>query len=262
MPIIISIIMPTKNREIDIKKSIQSILDQTFQNWELIVIDDHSQDKTVQVVKSFRDSRIKYYYLTQGAGPGAARDFGIKKAKADIIVLADSDDQFYPERLKITYDFFIKNPDVSIIYGRSDKLDEKTGQIAPRPTCDFDRQLLKYYNFISNVTTAFKKEAYLKTKGYDPKIQTSEDYDLWLTFLEKGFKFGFIDKLLVLQKIHSQSVTAETDFEKRKKNLAYVREKHHLPIPKPQEVKKLVDQKLWKFIFTPRGREFWFNIKS
>lgn len=252
--------MPTKNRRHLIQDTIQSIVDQTFDDWELIVIDDHSQDQTLQVVKNFHDPRIKYFYLTKGTGPGAARDFGIKKATADIIVLVDSDDQCYSERLKITYDFFIKNPDVSIVYGRSNRLDEKTDQITPRQTCDFDRRLLKYYNFISNVTTAFKKESYLKTKGYDPNIKTSEDYDLWLTFLEKGFKFAFINKPLTLQKIHSQSVSSQTEFKKRRENLAYVRKKHHLPVPRPQEVKKLVNKELWNFIFTPKGKKFWFGI--
>lgn len=254
--------MPTYNRAEMIRAAIESVINQTFQNWELIVIDDHGQDKTHQVVKNFRDPRIKYCYLTKDKGPGAARDFGIRKAQGEIIVLADSDDINYPNRLALTYDYFQKNPDVNIVYGRSDRLDIKTGKISPRPTCEFNKELLKTYNFISNVTTAFKKEAYLKTKGYDPKIQTSEDYDLWLTFLEAGFNFGFIDKPLVLQRIHSGGLTAKTDFEKRKKNLAYVREKHHLPIPKPEQVKKLVNKELWNFIFTPGGQEFWFGIKE
>jgi len=258
----ISIIMPVKNRQKEIVEAIRSVIDQTFQDWELLVIDDRSTDKTAQVVKTFENPRIKYFYLAKGTGPGAGRDFGIRKAQGEIIVLADSDDINYPERLSLTDDYFQRNPDLDIVYGRSERLEVKTGKISSRPTCDFDRILLKAYNFISNVTAAFKKEPYLKTSGYDQKIKTSEDYDLWLTFLEAGFHFGFIDKSLVLQKIHPESLTSKTDFKERKKNLAYVRQKHHLAVPKPEQVKKLVDQELWNFIFTPRGKEFWFGLKS
>ena len=256
----ISVIMPTKNREKEIKNTIKSIINQTFRDWELIVIDDHSTDQTAQIVKNLQDKRIKYYFLEKGTGPGAARDFGIRQALTRIIALADSDDINAPERLVLTYDYFQKNPEVDIVYGRSNTINTATGKIASRPTCEFNKELLKAYNFISNVTIAFKKDSYLKTLGYDKKIKTSEDYDLWLTFLEKGYQFGFIDKPMVLQKIHPQSVTSQTQRKLRQENLAYVRTKHHLKTPKFEEVKKIVPNKeLLKFISTPKAIEFWFE---
>lgn len=256
----ISVVMPVKNQQEKIEESIQSILNQTFNDWELIIIDDHSTDKTKKAIKNFSDRRIKYFYLEKGTGPGAARDFGIRNALASIIALADSDDINYPERLKLTDDYFQRNPEVDVVYVRSERLDVKTGKISPRPSCEFNHHLLKAYNFISNVTAAFKKEAYLKTAGYDPKIKTSEDYDLWLTFLEMGFNFSFIDKPLVLQKIHPESLTSKTDFEERKKNLAYVRTKHHLSIPELHEIEKIVPNKeLLEFISTPQAIKFWFS---
>lgn len=256
-----SIIMPTYNRSNIINQAIDSIIGQNFKDWELIIVDDHGTDSTREVISQIKDSRIKYFYLKKNCGPGLARDFGIKKADGKIIVLTDSDDINCPNRLQLTYDEFQNRHSSDIIYARSDRLDTK-GTISHRPTCDFNPELLKYYNFISNVTTAFRKECFLRTKGYDPRLRTSEDYDLWLTFLEQNYKFAFIDRSLVLQKIHPQSVTSQTDFEERKKNLAYVRQKHHLNVPKPEQVKKIVDQELWNFIYTPRGQEFWFGIKA
>ena len=252
--------MPVKNRQKEIVEAIKSIINQTFRDWELLVIDDHSTDRTAKEVKTFKDQRIKYFYLAKGTGPGAGRDFGIRKAQGEIIVLADSDDFNYPERLKLTDIYFQKNHDLDIIYGRSNRLEVKTNKISSRPTCDFNHILLESYNFISNPTAAFKKEVYLKTSGYDPKIKTSEDYDLWLTFSKAGFHFMLIDKPLVLQKFHPESLTSKTDFDERKNNLTYVRKKHGLKNPKIKNLRKIVPNKeLLKFISTPQAIKFWFN---
>lgn len=254
-----SIIMPTHNREDTIGQSIQSLIDQTFSDFELIIVDDHGNDDTKKIIENFSDNRFRYFYLDENKGPAGARDFGIKKVKGNIIALADSDDINYPDRLKLTHETFKKNSEIDVVYGRSDRLDPN-GVVTPRPTSKFNIQLLKYYNFISNPTTAFKKETYLKTSGYDSKIRTSEDYDLWLSFLDKDAEFMLINKSLVLQKIHQSSITSDTEIEKRKDNLVYVRKKHNLAIPDFEAVKKLVEnQELLDFISTPDAIDFWFK---
>jgi len=254
-----SLIMPTKNRAHLISKSIESVINQTLNDWELIIIDDHSTDNTMEVVSQLKNPKIKYSRLKSGTGPAAARDFGIKKAKGKIIVIADSDDINYPDRLYFIYEYFIKNPEVDVVYGDSEVLKTK-GDIYPQPTSSFNGELLKKYNFIVNPASSYKRESYLKTAGYDHKLKTSEDYDLWLSFYEKRFKFGFIDKALVLRVLHKDRITNLTDYKKRKKNLAYVRKKHHLEVPNPKDVKKIVSIKLWKYISAQRGLNFWFNV--
>lgn len=254
-----SIIMPTKNREKIISQPIKSIINQTFQDWELIVIDDHGIDNTKEIMENFKDQRIKYYYLDSDHGPGAARDVGIRKASANTIALADSDDINYSNRLELTYNVFQENQDVDIVYGLANRL-ETDGTETLRPSHPFNANLLRCYNFIPQVTVAFKKSAHLSTAGYDPKLRTSEDYDIWLTFLEKNFKFYFINQPLVLQKIHEDSTLLKLALEQRKKNLAYVRKKHKIKTPKFEDVKALVQNKeLLDFISTPGAIDFWFK---
>lgn len=253
-----SVIMPAKNREKEIKGAIQSIQNQTFRDWELIVIDDHSTDQTAQIVKDLQDKKIKYYFLESGTGPGAGRDFGIRKAAAEIIVLADSDDISDPHRLELTLNAF-QNHDVDIVYGLTKRL-EIDGRETVRPSHQFNADLLLCYNYIPQPTVAFKKKCYLDALGYDWSLRTSEDYDLWLTFFEKNYKFYFINRPLVLQKIHPGSTTLQISLGQRKRNLAYVRQKHHLKTPNFENVKNLVASKqLLSFISTPKAIEFWFK---
>lgn len=253
----ISVIMPAKNRADEIRKAIGSVINQSFTNWELVIIDDHSIDKTAEVIKKNQDKKIKYYYLKNGTGPGVARDYGIKKAEGKIILIADSDDTSKPDRFKLTYYFLKNHPEIDVVYGDIETID---GYKKILRSCPFDKELLKKYNFIFNSTTSFKKELYLKTSGYDRNFTNSEDYDLWLTFMEKGAKFGYIDHVLTNYRIHPGGLTQSVDYSTRKSNLARVRKKHHLLIPDIESTKKITPSHIWKRIEQKRGLDFWFNF--
>jgi glycosyltransferase involved in cell wall biosynthesis len=100
---LVSIIIPTFNRAGIISKAIKSVLNQTYKNWELIIIDDGSVDNTKEVVKSYSSkykNKIKYYYKKNG-GVCSARNFGIQKANGEYISLLDSDDEYKPRRIEI-----------------------------------------------------------------------------------------------------------------------------------------------------------------
>ena len=253
-----TLIMPTKNRSKHIKNSIQSITAQTETNWELIIIDDHGTDDTEVIIESFNNPKIKYYKLTDLAtGPGAARDYGIKKATGDYIVIADSDDINKPNRLEILRNAISENPAVDVFYGDLEIIRDDETIISK--SCPFNAELLKRYNFIFNPASCFKKETYLKSAGYDLDLFTSEDYDLWLSLLEVQAKFIYIPEIMTEKIDHSESITINTDFDFRKNNLLKVREKHNLPIPNSSEVEKILPDYIWQRINQKRGLEFWFN---
>lgn len=211
----ISCIMPTRDRGNLIKESIESIINQTFSDWELIVIDDHSNknDKTETIVKFFRDSRIQYYKLNdeQGKGISAGRNFGIALARGEFIALTDSDDINYPKRLELSFNEFQKNnPDV--VYGDIDCYDSDTNQKIQRPeqyrVREFNRSEFAKADYIPNPTTMFKKSI-VHNYPYNSFFCKAEDYDFFSRLCENQYKFSFIPESLVKYRIHGGSISSQ-----------------------------------------------------
>ena len=193
----LSIVMPVKNREDMVSDAIDSVLEQTYQDWELIIVDDHSTDKTKDVINGFKDKRIKLYSAPKNiTGVGAVRKYGNTKVKADIIVIADSDDINYPNRLEITNKYF-EAGNIDILYGNIDMWHVQTNKIETRWFQPFNAELLREYDFIPNAASAYTREAYESVEGYDASLILGEDYDLWLQMLDRGKRFGFVDEPFV-----------------------------------------------------------------
>lgn len=108
---LVSVIVPTHNRENYLPEAIDSVLQQTYTNWELIVADDQSTDNTVQIVRQLPDERIHLHLTPQRLGVTGTRNFGIKKAKGDLIAFIDSDDLWAPTKLQKQVEILAKYPD-------------------------------------------------------------------------------------------------------------------------------------------------------
>ena len=104
-----SVIIPTFNRRDFLKIAIDSVLSQTFKDFELIIIDDGSNDSTKELIKFYNDKRIKYFW-GKNHGPGYARNRGVEQSKADFIAFLDSDDKWTKDKLQRTFDFIKTNP--------------------------------------------------------------------------------------------------------------------------------------------------------
>ena len=105
---LVSIIMPSWNTERFIAETIQSVIDQTYTNWELIIVDDCSMDNTDEVVASFKDERIKYFHNERNSGAALTRNRAMREAKGELIAFLDSDDLWTPEKLEHQIDFMKK----------------------------------------------------------------------------------------------------------------------------------------------------------
>jgi len=210
----ISFVMPTRDRDCMIKEAIESIINQTENCWELILVDDHSQpnDKTEEIAKSFKDERIRYFRLPDGNGVGipAARNFGNILTAAPFIAVMDSDDICYPDRLALTIDAFEKKK-ADVVYGQVDIWYEDTGEVrlrdddhAARP---FNLHEFKSFDFIPHPTVAYRRDLALEFP-YNSFFRKASDYDLLSRMFKYNSNFYYIESPLVKYRKHQNSTVS------------------------------------------------------
>lgn len=198
---LISVIIPTYNREKTILRSVMSVLNQTYKNLELIVVDDCSTDNTKEVVSQIKDSRFKYYCLERNSGACVARNYGIEKAAGEYIAFNDSDDQWHKDKLEKQLSFLINNNvDVTVcsmdVYdeGSSEKMytfpDSKK---SPEGAVSFD-SLLKYN--CTSTQMLFGKIECFKENLFDSNMPRFQDWEECLR-LSKKYKFFHQNEILV-----------------------------------------------------------------
>jgi glycosyltransferase involved in cell wall biosynthesis len=180
--ILFSIIVPTYNRESFIVKTIQSVLIQTYLNFELIIVDDGSTDNTEQVVEKIKDKRIKYY-KKENAERGAARNYGTNKAKGDYVTFLDSDDLLYSKYLDEANLFIKKNRSINIFHQlfevRNDS--DMLIQAADYSNSNVFKSLITKGNFMACQGLFLQKDiAKSNLFNEDRKLAGSEDYELLL----------------------------------------------------------------------------------
>jgi len=207
----ISFVMPQRNRDDLILESINSIISQTEKDWELIVVDDHSDagDKTEEVINKIDDDRITFVKMPSKwpAGIPNARNFGNMFAKSPIIAVADSDDISKPKRAEITLECFNKE-DFDIFFSNYE-IYKKTENITIKPKHEIDKfriEFLNDRNCIPHPSSAYKREiVYLFP--YNSFFGKGEDYDLFLRLARAGKKFSYSKEVLLRYVVHENSIT-------------------------------------------------------
>ena len=204
---LVSIIIPSYNMALLAVRAVESVLNQTYQNIEIIVVDDGSADDTRQRLEPFKD-KIRYFYKTNG-GVCSARNVGLREAKGEYIGLLDSDDTYMPEKVERCLDFLQKNPDYGFVHTDTYLVDSQ-GEIIERydhPKGRYDgwitRRLLMG-NFIANPTNFFRRECYDRCGGYEESLFPPGDWDLWLR-ISRHYKIGYIDAPLSRYSVLSNS---------------------------------------------------------
>ncbi|MDH5661482.1 MAG: glycosyltransferase [Elusimicrobiota bacterium] len=182
--VMISVIMSVCNEEEHVSEATESILDQTFNDFEFIIVNDGSVDKTYEIIKRHAeiDKRIKIMSHEKREGLAKSLNDGIKIAKGKYIARMDADDISLPERLQRQVEFMERNPETGAIGSCYQEVDE-SGNILPRkqnPQSWKDiKKALFFYNPISHPTTMIRKEILEKTGTYDETFPTSQDYELF-----------------------------------------------------------------------------------
>ena len=205
---LVSIIMPTYNSVKYVLESVSSVIDQTYINWELIIVDDASNDSTVLSLKeiSRQDERIKIIYLDVNSGSAVSRNTGIKLAKGDFIAFLDSDDIWLPNKLEKQINFMLlNNVDFSYsAYQKSNEEGDVLGDVNVPAKVSYE-DLLKVCS-IGCLTAIY--DVRRLGKIYMPLIRRRQDLGLWLRILRKvPFAYG-LNEPLAQYRVRSDSISA------------------------------------------------------
>lgn len=181
-----------------LQATIESILSQTFVNFELIIIDDASQLRYDKFLEHFRDDRIKYFKLETNAGPGHARNEGIKKAVGQYIAIVDSDDIYLPRRFEAQVSFLDANSDISLLSCAFKH--SNNGKISSVIENNEDIKVAMLFNSpLSNPAVMFRKNIFAeKNLFYPENINFAEDYQLWIEAMLAGIKIANINEVLMI----------------------------------------------------------------
>lgn len=197
---LVSVIMPSYNSESYIAESITSVINQTYEKWELIIIDDCSTDNTTSIVNSFNDKRIKLIKNTENLGAAKSRNIGIKAASGRFIAFLDSDDLWEKSKLEIQISFMQEN-NLPFSYSAYMKINESGNILGEVPVPELiNRKKLLKTCYIGCLTAIYDSNEIGKILM--PTNTQREDYATWLQIIRKTKYFKGINKPLAYYRIH------------------------------------------------------------
>ena len=206
----VSIVMPTFNYGHFISEAIGSVLSQTFRDFELIIVDNFSSDNTTEVVSSFQDERIRFHQFDNRGSIAAARNFGWKKARGELIAFLDSDDKFGETKLEtqltVHADENVLSHHDLRLFGTKRIGVAKGRRVGDHATLD----LITRGNPINTSSTMISRHLLELSGGFseDQEIVTAEDFHLWLKLSEHGANIVYLPKVLGFYRLHSASTSS------------------------------------------------------
>lgn len=214
----VSVVIPTYNYAYFLRKCLASLVSQTFRNWEALVINNFSTDDTAEVVDGFFDKRIRLVNFRNNGVIAASRNKGIELASSGLIAFLDSDDIWYPGKLRACLNEFEAGADLAchgMRYMVNGKPWKDAGYIG-RTKSDFFSLLYKAPHIFTSAVVVRRKYLY-EAGGFDenPDVATAEDYDLWLKLSGNKLRFSFIREILGEYTCHSDSFSRQASFHLR-----------------------------------------------
>ena len=206
---LISVIMPCYDMEKFIASSIQSVSAQTFNDWELLIVDDASTDKTAEIVQRFQeaDSRIHFAAKSMHTGIAATRNQAIGMAKGQYLAFLDADDVWHPDKLEKQLDF-MKTRNIGFSYSAYNWIDEAGNELGKTILTAGD---LNYNDYLHNTIigcSTVMVDTNITGPISVPGFRTSEDAATWLNILKKGFKAYALSEILVSYRIRRKSASS------------------------------------------------------
>lgn len=209
----VSVVMPAYNAEKYIKKAIDSILVQTYQDFELLIIEDCSTDRTLEMIESCQDSRIRLFKNEVNRGIAYSTNVGLRESRGEYIALLDDDDMAVCERLEIQKTYLDAHPDIDVLGGRSVTIDEKDTYLwienEPRKNPRYIEALLLFKRVDFRNGTTMIRKSFIEKHGlcYQEACFGMQDYQFFIASSKVG-NISSVGKILLLSRVHEENHTA------------------------------------------------------
>ncbi|WP_394759394.1 glycosyltransferase family 2 protein [Flavobacterium sp.] len=221
----VSVIVPLFNDEKYIIECLQSVKNQSYTNWECIIVNDGSTDNSESIVSDFIQNNTNFIYIKkENTGVSDTRNKGIMMSSGEFILPLDSDDKISPEYITEAITIFRKNPNTTLVYCKALFFGEKEGEFK-LSRYKYSDLILKNMIFCSGI---YKKQDYLKTQGYDINLKLGlEDWEFWIQLLDDKSEVVCLDKIHFYYRIKEKSRnTIHTDIKKIEEIQDYIFNKH------------------------------------
>ena len=216
----VSVIIPTRNRAHLLSEAIESVLKQTFRDFELIVVDDGSTDHTTAVVSGYHDRRI-HYYRQESLERGAARNRGVALSQGEYITFLDDDDWYMPRKLEVQAQQLNRDPDVGMVISGWDRVNEAGMLVrSERPWLHHPQPMLKDWLFAAMAHVAavlIRRSWFERVGGFDHSLAAAEDTHLWFKLAQAGCPFGWVKEMVFKQRLHGSNSVRDVAHVKKGK---------------------------------------------
>jgi glycosyltransferase involved in cell wall biosynthesis len=207
---LVTVLMPVYNAGVFLRPTLETILRQTYRDFEFLIINDCSTDDSLETIRSFGDPRIRVHTNPVNMGQTKSLNVGLRLARGKYVVVNDADDYSLPRRIETQLDFIIKNPEYPVV-GTSCYIMDREGQIMRtflRPTDPREIQM----QFLSDTpmthgSVIMQKDAILAMGGYNEEFRIIQDYELWSTLMRKGSRVMNIPEILVVIRTFADSIS-------------------------------------------------------
>ena len=211
---LLSVILATKNRPEKLKNSIESVLNQTFDDFELLVVDGSKDERSYSIIKEYceKDKRV-HYFRDKGESPAAARNIGLKESAGSYITFHDDDTVMFKDKLETLMNEFAGEEDLGVVYCARIDVDLRGKQhyTPGRFRCEKQGYSKNVYRkivtrgMVDSSSAIIKKECFEKVGGFDESLKSAEDWDIYLRIAEH-YKFKFINKPLYISYLSTNSL--------------------------------------------------------
>lgn len=237
-PPLVTVFMAAFNGEAYIEKAVQSVLDQSFTDFELLIINDGSTDRTPDIVHKFTDPRIRFIHNDSNRGLTFTRNRGIEEAKGQYIAILDCDDLAMPDRLKVQTGFLNSNPEIAMCGGQAITIDESGEQTGNLNVIAGDKDIspeLVFHNIFINSTLMIKRSAMVEAGGYRD-YSPAEDYDLSYR-ISIHHPVANLNEVLVAYRLHGNNISKVQNEKIVRAELRIIENIHtNLGIPKDENL--------------------------